>query len=212
MPDAAFQLRRSGDRLRARERCVPTCCASPTSEARRATPGSPRRAGALRRCRRSTGSAAPDGGGRARVLPRPVTRAATSPTSPACQHYLIAGESYEICLTNKSTPTSRPSRCRSTGPAALNPAPFAAYLRFGDELGRVLLAGALPQCRPRPLGRGQADQGHRPPRATPAEDAALARGAAHRREDPRREPDDHRPAAQRPRAWSATSAPCTCRT
>ncbi|HEY2334094.1 MAG TPA: aminodeoxychorismate synthase component I [Solirubrobacterales bacterium] len=51
----------------------------------------------------------------------------------ACKRYLTAGHSYEICLTNKLLARPAPD------PLALyrslrraNPAPFAAYLRFGD--------------------------------------------------------------------------------
>jgi para-aminobenzoate synthetase len=51
----------------------------------------------------------------------------------ACKRYLIDGETYEICLTNKITAEVSPD------PLALyrtlrriNPAPFSAFLRFGD--------------------------------------------------------------------------------
>ncbi len=51
----------------------------------------------------------------------------------ACKRYLAAGHSYEICLTNKLVAEA------SSDPLELyrvlrraNPAPFAAYLRFGD--------------------------------------------------------------------------------
>jgi para-aminobenzoate synthetase len=51
-----------------------------------------------------------------------------------CQAALIAGESYEICLTNRLTADVRPD------PFTLyrvlrhrNPAPFAAYLKLGDD-------------------------------------------------------------------------------
>lgn len=50
-----------------------------------------------------------------------------------CREWLRAGESYEICLTNKVTAATRLEpldlyrRLRRA-----NPAPFAAYLRFGD--------------------------------------------------------------------------------
>jgi para-aminobenzoate synthetase len=51
----------------------------------------------------------------------------------ACKRYLIAGHSYEICLTDKVIaeadldPLALYRRLRQ-----VNPAPFAAYLRFGD--------------------------------------------------------------------------------
>jgi para-aminobenzoate synthetase len=51
----------------------------------------------------------------------------------ACKRYLVDGETYEICLTNKITAEVSPD------PLALyrtlrriNPAPFSAYLRFGE--------------------------------------------------------------------------------
>ncbi|MGN6586912.1 MAG: aminodeoxychorismate synthase component I [Solirubrobacterales bacterium] len=51
----------------------------------------------------------------------------------ACRRHLAAGETYEVCLTNRAVgvPVSDPfllyRRLRR-----LNPAPFSAYLRFGD--------------------------------------------------------------------------------
>jgi para-aminobenzoate synthetase len=51
----------------------------------------------------------------------------------ACKRYLAAGHSYEICLTNKLVADLAPeplSLYRSL--RRLNPAPFAAFLRFGD--------------------------------------------------------------------------------
>ena len=95
---------------------------------------------------------------------------------------------------------SSPSRCRSTGPCAeINPAPFSAYLRFGEAAvlssspERFLSIGRDRWVEAKPI-KGTAPRGE-----NRAEDAAPGRGAAHGREEPRREPDDHRPAAQRPR-------------
>ncbi|HEX3561717.1 MAG TPA: aminodeoxychorismate synthase component I [Solirubrobacterales bacterium] len=51
----------------------------------------------------------------------------------ACKCHLAAGHSYEICLTNKLVAPGQPeplSLYRSL--RRVNPAPFAAYLRFGD--------------------------------------------------------------------------------
>jgi para-aminobenzoate synthetase len=51
----------------------------------------------------------------------------------ACKRYLRAGHSYEICLTNKAVAEASPDPLelyRSL--RQVNPAPFAAYLRFGD--------------------------------------------------------------------------------
>ncbi|MFL5901606.1 MAG: aminodeoxychorismate synthase component I [Solirubrobacterales bacterium] len=50
-----------------------------------------------------------------------------------CKRYLTAGHSYEICLTNKLVAEASPDPLmlyRALRRA--NPAPFAAYLRFGD--------------------------------------------------------------------------------
>jgi para-aminobenzoate synthetase len=51
----------------------------------------------------------------------------------ACQRYLAAGHSYEICLTNRAEATTAadpPDLYRVLRRA--NPAPFSAYLRFGE--------------------------------------------------------------------------------
>jgi para-aminobenzoate synthetase len=93
----------------------------------------------------------------------------------ACQRYLTAGHSYEICLTNKVTAAT------SADPLDLyrllrraNPAPFLAYLRFGDlavlssSPERFLAVDAEGGVEARPI-KGTAPRG-----STPAEDAALA--------------------------------------
>jgi para-aminobenzoate synthetase len=55
-----------------------------------------------------------------------------------CQRELAAGESYEICLTDQISTAARPEpftlyrRLRAS-----NPAPFAAYLRLGEDLAVV---------------------------------------------------------------------------
>ena len=123
-----------------------------------------------RRCRRSSRSSSAT----RRRARRPSSASAartssTSTTSGACKDYLIEGESYEVCLTNKVA-----HRRRARPAAAL---PHAAPRQPGAVLGLPalrrrggpeLLAGALPARRPRPLGRGQADQGHLPAAATTA--------------------------------------------
>jgi para-aminobenzoate synthetase len=50
-----------------------------------------------------------------------------------CKHYLTEGESYEICLTNKvwTDTTVEPLRLYRIL-RHINPAPFSAFLRFGD--------------------------------------------------------------------------------
>jgi para-aminobenzoate synthetase len=51
----------------------------------------------------------------------------------ACKRYLTAGHSYEICLTNKvAAASSVDSLELYRALRRVNPAPFAAYLRFGD--------------------------------------------------------------------------------
>ncbi len=93
----------------------------------------------------------------------------------ACQRYLTAGHSYEICLTNtleaeiQADPLDlyRALRCA-------NPAPFAAYLRFGDlavlssSPERFLSVDRDGGAEVRPI-KGTSRRG-----ATPAEDARLA--------------------------------------
>jgi para-aminobenzoate synthetase len=93
----------------------------------------------------------------------------------ACKRYLIDGDSYEICLTNKITAEVRPE------PLALyrtlrriNPAPFSAYLRFGDAAvlssspERFLSIGRDRWLEAKPI-KGTCPRG-----ATPAEDVRLA--------------------------------------
>jgi para-aminobenzoate synthetase len=51
----------------------------------------------------------------------------------ACKHYLTAGHSYEICLTNKVVAEASPDPLELyRALRRANPAPFAAYLRFGN--------------------------------------------------------------------------------
>jgi para-aminobenzoate synthetase len=93
----------------------------------------------------------------------------------ACKRYLTAGHSYEICLTNKVVAEASPE------PLALyralrgvNPAPFAAYLRFGDlavlssSPERFLAVDRKGRAEARPI-KGTSRRG-----ATPGEDARLA--------------------------------------
>ncbi|HEX2051949.1 MAG TPA: aminodeoxychorismate synthase component I [Actinomycetota bacterium] len=92
-----------------------------------------------------------------------------------CRDYLRDGESYEMCLTNRLTCAERPDdlslyrRLRR-----LNPAPHAAYLRFGDVAvhcsspERFLRVGRDGWAEVKPI-KGTAPRG-----ATPAHDRALA--------------------------------------
>jgi para-aminobenzoate synthetase len=92
-----------------------------------------------------------------------------------CKQRLIEGETYEICLTNKITAES------PAEPLALyrtlrrvNPAPFSAYLRFGDSAvlssspERFLSIGRDRWVEAKPI-KGTCPRGD-----TPAEDVRLA--------------------------------------
>ena len=94
----------------------------------------------------------------------------------ACKRYLAAGHSYEICLTNKIVGAADPE------PLALyralrrtNPAPFAAFLDFGDlavlssSPERFLAVDCQGWAESRPI-KGTSGRGR-----TPEEDARLAR-------------------------------------
>ncbi|HMH47264.1 MAG TPA: aminodeoxychorismate synthase component I, partial [Solirubrobacteraceae bacterium] len=92
-----------------------------------------------------------------------------------CKRRLIEGETYEICLTNKITaeagveplPLYRTLR-------RVNPAPFSAYLRFGERAvlssspERFLRVGRDRWVEAKPI-KGTCPRG-----ATPAEDVRLA--------------------------------------
>ncbi|HWN73011.1 MAG TPA: anthranilate synthase component I family protein, partial [Solirubrobacterales bacterium] len=95
----------------------------------------------------------------------------------ACRRYLAAGETYEVCLTNRAVgdPVADPfllyRRLRR-----LNPAPFSAYLRFGDLA--VLSSSPERFLRVEPDGGVEAKpiKGTRRRSEDPAEDARLAEG------------------------------------
>jgi len=93
----------------------------------------------------------------------------------ACQRYLAAGHSYEICLTNRAEASA------AADPLDLyrmlrraNPAPFSAYLRFGGRAvlssspERFLSVGRDGWAETRPI-KGTSRRGE-----TPGEDARLA--------------------------------------
>lgn len=93
----------------------------------------------------------------------------------ACKRRLRAGETYEVCLTNKvvaEAPVEPLELYRRLRRA--NPAPFGAFLRFGDVAvlssspERFLRAGRDGWAESRPI-KGTCRRG-----ATPAEDARLA--------------------------------------
>jgi para-aminobenzoate synthetase len=93
----------------------------------------------------------------------------------ACKRYLTAGHSYEICLTNtlEAEGGANPLELYRALRRA-NPAPFAAYLRFGDlavlssSPERFLSVDSEGHAEARPI-KGTSRRA-----ATPAEDARLA--------------------------------------
>ncbi len=93
----------------------------------------------------------------------------------ACKSRLVAGETYEVCLTNKVVTDAPPDPLRLYRELRrVNPAPFAAFLRFGEEAvlssspERFLGIGRDRWVEARPI-KGTSRRG-----ATPAEDARLA--------------------------------------
>ncbi|MFN8163970.1 MAG: anthranilate synthase component I family protein [Solirubrobacterales bacterium] len=79
----------------------------------------------------------------------------------ACKRYLVDGETYEICLTNKITADISPDPFPLYRTLRrINPAPFSAYLRMGDAAVLSPSPERFPLDRPRSLGRGEADQGY----------------------------------------------------
>ncbi|HEY6550183.1 MAG TPA: aminodeoxychorismate synthase component I [Solirubrobacterales bacterium] len=93
----------------------------------------------------------------------------------ACKRYLTAGHSYEICLTNKVVAEASPDPLELyRALRRVNPAPFAAYLRFGDlavlssSPERFLAVDGGGWAEARPI-KGTSRRG-----GTPEEDARLA--------------------------------------
>jgi para-aminobenzoate synthetase len=95
----------------------------------------------------------------------------------ACQRYLVAGDSYEICLTNRlSGPAKVDPLASYRALRRANPAPFAAFLRFGDlavlssSPERFLSVDREGEAESRPI-KGTSRRG-----GTPEEDTRLATG------------------------------------
>jgi para-aminobenzoate synthetase len=92
-----------------------------------------------------------------------------------CQRLLCEGESYEICLTNSAeTETEADPLALYRRLRRLNPAPHAAYLRFGD----LAVLSSSPERFLRVDREGGVEakpiKGTAPRGATAAEDAAIA--------------------------------------
>ncbi len=154
VPDAT--LRREGRALGRRD-CVGGSSALAAARRRPVAAGAPRR--------------------RRRVPPQPLVRDLSSRHPAHASSHLRDGETYEVCLTNKlSTDVAAGSarRCIATL-RRINPAPFSAFLRFGDDAVLSSSPERFLRVGPRPLGRGEADQGDMSPRRmTPQEDRALS--------------------------------------
>lgn len=91
-----------------------------------------------------------------------------------CREHILAGDAFEICLTRQlSAPLGADPWDLYAALRALNPAPFAAFLRCGD----VCVAGASPERFLRCAADGSLEsrpiKGTRPRGATAAEDRAL---------------------------------------
>ena len=81
-----------------------------------------------------------------------------------CKDYLRDGDTYEVCLTNKIwTEVSPDPLPLYRNLRQVNPAPFSAFLRFGAASVLSSSPERFLSHRPRPVGGGQADQGHDPP-------------------------------------------------
>ena len=202
LPGRRVRLRRPADRLRPPRGRTYVLCLTDAGEPRpRASAGSRETAARL-----DGAAAAPipdepsarDRGGR--VPPQPLPRAVPRRHPPRARTTCVDGDSYEVCLTNKVWTDVAPDPLPLYRTLRrVNPAPFSAFLRFGDAAvlssspERFLSIGRDRWVEAKPI-KGTTRRGR-----TPAEDCALSEELRHEREEPRREPDDHRPAPQRPR-------------
>ena len=102
----------------------------------------------------------------------------------ACNDYLLDGDSYEICLTNQIKRSRRRSLRPLSALRRVNPAPFAAYLRFGDLavlsssperfLASSATAGPKPGRSREPVGAARAGGGRAPRRRARADEKNRA--------------------------------------
>ncbi len=117
-----------------------------------------------------------EGGGSERVEFRPHrSRRRYLDDIASCKRRLVAGETYEVCLTNKATAEAAIDPLRLyRALRRVNPAPFAAFLRFGGAAvlssspERFLGIGRDRWVETRPI-KGTSRRG-----ATATEDARLA--------------------------------------
>jgi para-aminobenzoate synthetase len=118
-----------------------------------------------------------------------------------CQHEILQGETYEVCLTNELVGAGRIRRARGLSAAAL--AQSCALCGVPAHTAAMTVLCASPELFLRISG-DRRDGGHPSPSREPRRAARHRRRTrqsprpGERREDPRREPDDRRPAAQRP--------------
>jgi para-aminobenzoate synthetase len=94
-----------------------------------------------------------------------------------CQEHLVEGETYEVCLTNRLTTDATPDPLATYRILRhVNPAPFSAFLRFGDAAvlssspERFLRVGRDRWVEAKPI-KGTVRRG-----STPAEDLELSEG------------------------------------
>ena len=130
-----------------------------------------------------------------------------------CQRQLRAGESYEICLTNKLAHAGAERRAGLLpAAAAAQPGAVRGVAANRRASMSLLVARAVPAGRHATARvESQADQGHR---AAPADPGRTTRRCAERwppTQGPRREPDDRRPAPQRPGPGVRDRQRSTCR-